>query len=496
MTSPALSDDLPTQTHPGYDRMSAGWAEARDLMGGTKALRAATTRYLPKHPKERQDDYAIRLAASTLYNGFARTVAAMTGLVMQRDPTLGEDNPAPVAQAWENIDGSDTHGALFVRRLLREGLVTGRAGIHVDFARVASPETLSKADEASLGLRPYWVLVRAEDIRSWMHVAEGGRQVLEQLVLRQTSTVRKGRYGTGSKTEYLVYLRVARGEITCERWLETAETVGGQPKVVLVSTDTIRNQDEIPFVLFVAGEHDAPFEAAPPLSDLADLNLAHYQVASDRRSLMHKACVPVPVRKGYRPTAEGTEMAIGPNILVDVDKDGDFKWAEVSGSAFQPTGEELDRLERQMAALGLAFLQSETRAAETAMAKRLDATAQNASLAAVARALQDALEMALGFHARYLNLDGGSADINREFERVMLAPEMILALSQLEQAGQLSLETFLHVVQAGHVLPDDFDVDQEVTRILAGVRAMAGMAPMIDPAIPARKEVAAPPPHA
>jgi hypothetical protein len=119
-----------------------------------------------------------------------------------------------------------------------------------------------------------------------------------------------------------------------------------------------------------------------------------------------------------------------------------------------------------MAALGLAFLQSDTRQVETAEAKRLDTTAQNASLSSAARALQDCLETAAGFHAEYTKTDPGSIDVNFDFERTVMDPGLIATLNTVCLAGNLSQETFLGLLHRGRVLGDEFDVEEEIARIM------------------------------
>lgn len=51
------------------------------LIGGTPAMIAAGTEYLPKQSAEHFDDYQIRLKSGYLYNGYKRTRNYLTGLV-------------------------------------------------------------------------------------------------------------------------------------------------------------------------------------------------------------------------------------------------------------------------------------------------------------------------------------------------------------------------------------------------------------------------------
>lgn len=472
--------DLPTTTHPSYDRMIADWKLCRDLKRGTRAIHEGGTTYLPKHAAELNGDYQMRSQRTEVYNGFGRTIAAIVGLVFQRDPELPDTAPAPIVEHWKNITGGGIDGPTFTRRIFADALTIGLGGILVDYPPVVAGLTL--AAEQKAGARPYWVWYQAENVLSWRMGRKNGAVVLTQLVLRECVEAPNGLFGTAIIYRYRQLWRdvtpvineigvaeeVIDDTVRFQLW-ETRDEKNDPPEKV-GPPGVISNQTEIPFSGCITGNDAGDlWEAEPPLKDLADVNLAHYQVRADRRHLMHIACVPVPFRKGVLGRTETVaSLAIGANVLIDLPADGEFGWAEVTGSALQPTGDELAALERQMASLGMAFLQSETRAAETAEAKRIDTTAQNATIASSARALKMCIDKALGFHAQYLGEKIDECTVNQEFERVVMDAPTMTALSGMEAAGQLDLETFLTLLLRGHVLPEDTDVDEIVGRIALG----------------------------
>jgi len=49
-------------THPAYDQMLPAWELVDDLMGGTQAMKAAGTKWLPQEDGESSDAYESRLA--------------------------------------------------------------------------------------------------------------------------------------------------------------------------------------------------------------------------------------------------------------------------------------------------------------------------------------------------------------------------------------------------------------------------------------------------
>jgi peptidoglycan L-alanyl-D-glutamate endopeptidase CwlK len=58
--------------------MADDWPLIDALMGGTKAMRGAGDRYLPRWPAEERDSYQARLATATLFPAYERTVSIMT----------------------------------------------------------------------------------------------------------------------------------------------------------------------------------------------------------------------------------------------------------------------------------------------------------------------------------------------------------------------------------------------------------------------------------
>lgn len=469
----------PDYKSAAWQRMLPGWTLCEDVMGGTQAIRAKTTQYLPQAPLEQQDEYNRRLLRTEFYNGFERTVRGLTGMVFRRNIELSDDVPEPLVEDWENIDGGGTHGDVFSRLVFEDGMVDGMAAILVDFPSLPKGAALTLADEKRMGLRPYWVHVKAKQIVSARVKSIFGRVVLTQAVIEEHAMVADGPFGEKDECRYRVFrlnttpYETGKGPLTVTWEVWTEQTLQGGAKALLMTGNgTLANQTAIPLVPVYCGPRLAPFEVKPPLLDLAYANIAHYQVQSDHRYSLHIASVPILVFKG-RDTSGG-KQAVGPNVGIDVDKDGDVKYVEHAGTALEATRNELKDLETRMASLGLAMLQQETRAAETAEAKRIDKAEQDSALAVAARGLQDAIEQALIYHAAYRRVEtGGSVLVNREFEELTLTPQMIQALSSLQIAGQISLDTLWDMLETGNLMPEDFEPEKEKLKLVIG-SMMAG----------------------
>ena len=442
----------------------------RDVAKGTTHLRGQTTLYLPRHASEETDDYNRRLGMAVLsVNAVERTVTGLAGMVFRKDPMLGDDVPDVIVKHLENVDYAGTHLDTFARALFVDGLESGHAGVLVDVqtVRTKGEPTIQTKDgpkptgkhEQALGVRPYWIPIQKEQIIGWRTDNEGGKTVLERLVIHEPTTTPDGEFGEKGVDRYRVYKRKG-GEVTVEVW-EAREK--GEAPTLKDGPDVVTNQTEIPFAVFYA-RRTGYLESRPPLVDVAHTNIAHYQTLADHRYCLHISNVLTPVISGVDANAE---IVFGPNTGIKIPApDGRAYYLEPRGNAFETNIKQLQEFKADMATGGLSMLQRERRAAETATANRQDSNVERSQLAAAARSLQDCLKLALHFHANFMRLkSGGSVSINREFEDQSLTSAEVDQFSNLVLRGQWSLETLWAKLQEGGINPADFEPEVERDRI-------------------------------
>ena len=459
-TEAARPENRPDTPSAAYKAMMPNVIVCRDVAKGTTHMRAQAAEYLPQHPAEERQDYIRRLNRAILFNGFGRTIVGLSGMVFRRDPELSDDVPEEIQAHLENVDGEGTHIDVFAKDVFDDALEVGHCGILVDVPQAPKPppgqKVLSLADERAAGIRPRWVKYAKEDIISGRSKVIGEQHVLTQLVLRETVQEPVGAFGDAAVERHRVLRRSDAGVVTYELW----EQPPGKSEPVIVQEEAlVTNVSEIPFAV-VYGKRTGLLKSIPPLVDLAWTNVSHYQVQSDHLYALHIASVPIFVLTGVDPKQT---VEVGPNVLIKIpDPQGDAKYAEHSGAALGQTRQQLMDFKADMAVLGLAMLQHETRAAETAEAKRIDKSEQDSALATAARSLQDALEVALGFHADFMRLEsGGSVVVNRDFEKLTLDAATINAYSQMAALEQISIDTMWQILAEGGALPDGFDPETE-----------------------------------
>jgi hypothetical protein len=462
----------PDHPSPAYLRMKPRWLRCRALMGGSDGIRAGGELYNPRFDGETDEQLAARISLCALTNFFSRTVKACVGMLLQKRPELGQDMPQEFVDFWEDVDGVGTHGAVFTKQLATDAMIDGHSGLLVDYQRVPNAAAVDASQEKQLGLRPYWVEFRAQDIFLMLYQTINGRRTLILLVLREIVEESYNRFGIRARARYRVYVREP-SRVTCELW--TSAPGGGTPAQTQTPV-AMQNVTEIPFSLCIAGEKITYVETRPPLLDLADLNIEHHQIKTDIRNLERLAMVPTVVRKGYvAPVDDNGEpdpapVLLGPRQVIDVPTEGDVKWLTPDTAVLDPAMKSLEDVKLDMGTSGLSFLAPEqARPNETAEAKRIDAAAQNASLATFASNMQDCLEAGAGFTVEFMGLpepEEGSITVNTDFERAVMSPATISALGTLAANGKLSIETLLALLERGQVLDDGFDREAELARIL------------------------------
>lgn len=409
----------PAFMSPTVQSWQRNLALVRTLYGGNAALYAMREVYLPRHPKEDPQDYYIRANRPVFYNAFGRTVRALAGIVCRTPPTP-EGVPQEILDLYEDdIDNEGTDGPSFVHNAFQDGLTTGLVGIFVNQDSLPG-EGRTRADELNAGIRPYWELIRMDDIVSVRSVKENGKQLLAQLAFRDDRQIPWGEYGVKIRAQIRVYKRLAAqpagetGDSVPASVTEIIYEKNESGNYVKFSERKMPEVEDIPLAPIYTERLDF-FDACPPLIDLACENLLHYQTRSDLHHAAHIANVPFLFGIGI----DEDGLQIGPNRAV-LAKSGDqstkLQWMETTGASLGSTRAILGDIEEHMANLGLGMLQRKSRAAETAQKATIDKQEQDSTLSGIVGELEDGLARALDFTAIYKGIkSGGRFSFSRDF---------------------------------------------------------------------------------
>lgn len=492
-TAVAIGDPSRVDTpHGAYRRMMVRINKCRAAMRGTDAWRELDRAVLPQMAGESDDAYEVRKLCAALHPGFEKAVEVGVGLLLQKEPTLDKDNDASTKEFWEDVTGDGTHAVLFCDDLVTNAMVDGIAGIFTDYTRDDDPTldrskasaaatpgaALDAADTAALGLRPYWVLVKADEILKPLYQTIAGVRTLVLFVRKETVQRLVEPFGIQEVTRYRAY-RLTGKTVTCtifEKAEHDAEPSQiGKPIV-------IRNQTSIPWSPLRAGQKLSEQETKPTLMGLCDLIEQYHQIWSTTLACIELSATNTLVRIGAAKDEHGNypPITIGPRGTIEcpfipgVEKP--VYWINADASATEPAEVALVRTETLMGLASASFLAPDKRAAETEKSKQMAARAGNATLSGLGRRLQDCLELALLHVARFKGQQvGGSVTVNLDFEDALMEADVMLAYVKLVEAGypkRLALEA-LQV--GGRIRPDadlaklesDWDLEVELRNAAA-----------------------------
>jgi len=422
--------------------MEPHWELLEALQGGTFAIRKGHRKYLPQEPREQDSSYDVRLQRSVCSPYTIRIERMLAGM-LTRKPVRLDDVTDQIREQLFDVDlqGNDLQSWLFSTSKLC--LRYGHVGVLVD------------APKAGDNGRPYWISYSPKDILGWRHELTDGQQKLTQLRLSEKILVPDGLYGE-KQVEQVRVLTPGAFEIF-------QKDQKGDFRVVDEGTTSL---SEIPFSVAYSNRTGV-LESFPPLADIAELNLQHYQVQSDLSNQLHISAVPLLALFGFPQSAE--EISAGPGEAFALPESARAEFIEPAGNSYDAQFRRLDQIVQQINELGLAAVVGAKLVGETAEAKRIDRSQGDATMMVVAQQMQDMIDNCLRFHADYLQeSQAGSSLVNRDFMGARLEPQEIQALLQLYTAGTVTQETLLLQLEAGEVLGDDFDVEAELEATQAG----------------------------
>lgn len=436
--------------------MREDWCVTEDLMAGTRAMRKAGVRHMPRWPNEEQEAYEARVKTATLFPAYRRTVSVMAGKPFSKALTLG-DAPQSVIDQWkpwtDDIDRAGVSLNVFASEMLTEAVAHGLAGIYVDVPRAAEvPKNASgvttQAAEKAAGVRPYFVRVKHNQILGWK-LDDQGR--LAMLRIFECAEVEDGDYGS----VFADRVRVLRPG-SWELW----ERIGDKPFAMIESGTT--NLDSIPFVP-VYGERVATMVGRPPLMDLAHLCVKHWQSQSDQDTILHVARVPILAMIG---ADDNTKLTVGGSAAVKLPTGASLEFVEHTGAAIEAGQVSLDRLEEQMVQTG-AELMVQKPGQRTATEDSNDAEGNKCDLQRITENFEDALDQALVFAGKYVNIEAPRVTLFKDFGAATLSDASAQLILLLQQGGIITKETALREEQRRGVISADIDVEVEIAAAAA-----------------------------
>lgn len=464
-TTPAMPQENPVAVSSASQAaLEELRALPRTLMGGTEAMRSAGRAYAPQHPAESDGSYNTRISTTVLFGAFSQTVGKQAGKMFAKPVVLVDADPL-MEEFANDVDGEGRSITAFLNDEAKEGFVDGISYLLVDFPTIAEGST--QADVNLLGARPYWVLVRACQVKGVKSQNIGGQQVPTQFRFVETVEEDIDEFTTQSIEQirvldiggfYRVYRKVVDDDGD-EDWRVVTE---GRASWV-----------EIP-VIPIYVNRTGFFEGKPPLRELAELNAEHWASSSEqRRALSFLRFAMLALIGAVASKSNPVTVEIGPDKVINLPAGGDAKYIEHNGQGIKAGADDLSAIEQRMQSVGME-IRVENAGEVTATASAIDSAESNAALKAVAKGIEAAAQQAMRITGEFLRTTQvGTVKVYDEFaENVIGVP---LDFVNLYNAGVLSRETTWDELVRRHFLDDDFDPKLEAERLAQESEQMAAL---------------------
>lgn len=471
----------PSNTSMAFDAMFPKWDMINTLLGGTAAMRDAGETYLPQHEAESHGNYQERLHTATLFNMTEITLMSLVGKPFSDPVILRDDVPAEIKAFEPDIDLQGNNLTTFARTFFQEGLAKAFAHCFIDMPALTAEEKAqrTKADDLAENRRPYWTLIKPENIIFASTDVVAGIETLTHVRFRENAIIRSG-FVEVLKQRIRVFDKPVDGtNITWMLWELKDQNKKKKPKWEPIQNGTL-DIDVIPLVTFYTNRTGL-MEGKSPLEDLAYLNIRHWQSTSDQNNILTVSRFPILAGSGVG-TEDGKGLAIGPRVMLySKDSQGRFYYVEHTGAAIAAGRNDLLDLETQMSAYGAQFLQRKP-GNPTATARALDSAEATSPLQDSAVRFIDVMNQCLKITAKWMGITtGGTVSINTEFKPATIDAGSLAILLAARKQGDLSREDFLKQLKEFEIIRDEFDPLVNLYRLMIEVKGNGLNPDLVDP---------------
>lgn len=434
--------------------MNREWELIDDLLGGTIQMRAKGERWLPREPKERIDQYKVRLNRSFLFNALRDTIDSISGKPFSKPTSVTDTNNEFIDDIKWNVDKQGKDITQFCREVFTDGLTYGLCHIYVDYPTTTGTESLKQ--ERDDMIRPFFHRISPKDLIGWRYEVDShGRKILTEIRFIE----RLLQIGDDYSEKIITRVRRVRNDGTWEMF--QADDKGSWTSV----SSGQNTLTEIPLVTIYFNQTGF-LTAKPPFSDLAELNLCHWQSYSDQRNYLRFCRIGMLSATGLTAEEFDAGLEVGPTqILKSRSPSARFQYIEASGTAAGIGEEDLKRTEERMEIMGLRPMIART-ASSTASGKILDTNQKETEAQSWIRSMENGLEEAYEYAGQWIGFtfaDDFSIDIFNDFGVTISGTQDATAILQARMSGQITQKTFLEEWIRRGLLKDGIDINAEVS---------------------------------
>lgn len=374
---PTTDPQLPSFQHPVLREHLEDLTRAYDAWYCLKGD-GVKRKYLPKEPAEPSEAYEGRLERAVFSDFFRAGLEAFAGVLSRSELK----DPPPTFE--KNRDNIDLEGNSLEAFWLRVDPLCLRDGGVPILVEMPAGRSTDGASEAAAKRRPYLVSRTRSTCLNWRTTIVNSVEVVTRCTFLEWVEVDDGEFGVKEEERYRV---IEPGQWTLYKLDKRPD---GSMEVQEVDSGEYLDARQQPLticpVVWYSAEKAGFGRGAPPLRQVAEHNIEHFQMRSDLKEKTHKCAMPVAVRKGATPPSPGqpvTPLVIGPNTVIDVDKDGDFSFAEPSATSLAEQRSQIEAVEELIDRQLMGFLSGESKITKTATQSQLEGGRTQVSIKAM-----------------------------------------------------------------------------------------------------------------
>lgn len=439
-------------TNPTYDIYKNEWIKTRDACKGSVAVKSKKSQYLPVPDAEtnpmgidsiRYKQYLNR-AVFTNYTG--RTKNALVGAAFRKKPII--ELPDGLEYLIDDATGDGLSLEQLAKDELSNLLETGRSLLLVDYPQ--TEEGMSSEQVSILNLTASIIPYKAEAVINWKTEVIAGRNMLTLVVLEEPYLENSDEFSHESKMQYRV-LRL-KEEGYCQQIYRDNEpyTEEFYPRK---SDGSVF--DYIPVTFVGSQNNDSTIDNAP-LSDIADVNMAHYKNSADYEESCFITGQPTLFITHSLTQEQWNEY--NPKGIKIGSRAGHVLGDTGSANLLQANPnnlvmEAMKAKEQQMVAIGARII-TDRGGNETAEGARIRFASENSVLGDIVGNLSSAIKSCIYWVGEFMGVDIDECVfiINREFYDKMVDPQTIMSLVTLLDRQIVSSQDIFDRLKAGGLI--------------------------------------------
>lgn len=481
----AIAATQPDAVSQDYAAMAPYWARADAFLEGVEAVRKLE-RILVPFAGETVAEHRVRLEDAPLTNIYEDILSNLTSRPFSREVQLSADAPEVLAGRSveegkkrtgglvDDIDGRGRSLHVFAHEAFVGGVHRGGHWILVDYTRAPNtgPRARTRAEEAAMRLRPYWVQVPATSVLAAYWAQVDGKWAPVYVRMRETVVERDGEYGERSITQIREMWRDREGDVFgAARWRtlrQNTEQVTGTAAAWSKHDEGEYTIGILPIVYFSPARDGVGLRVNPPLRTVLNMQVEEFQQESNLKEVKKLTAFPMLVGEGVKGVDEKGQkirVPVGPRAVLFLPPNpqgltnATFKFIEPSAESLRFLKDDLEAFRKEMRDLGMQPLTTSNLTVVTTSNVSVKASS---AVQAWAIRLEDALNQAMAITAMWLGIaDTTEVQVFKDFSVDALTADDTEFLLKSRMAGEISRRTFWGELRRRGRLAPDFDTERE-----------------------------------